>query len=67
MGDETQRLVGEMHKRRTTLEDGRYLIYYTFGDGAREARASEGGPGEGRESEPEPAEPRKVAGEERSV
>jgi hypothetical protein len=24
--------VGEMHKRRTTLADGRYLIYYTFGD-----------------------------------
>ena len=23
---------GEMRKRRTTLEDGRYLIYYTFED-----------------------------------
>jgi hypothetical protein len=23
---------GEMHERRTTLADGRYLIYYTFGD-----------------------------------
>jgi hypothetical protein len=24
------RSAGEMHKRRTTLEDGRYLIFYTF-------------------------------------
>ena len=24
---------GAMHKRRTTMEDGRYLIYYTFGEG----------------------------------
>ena len=23
-----------MRKRRTTLADGRYLIYYTFGEGA---------------------------------
>ena len=23
---------GHMRKRRTTLEDGRYLIYYTFDD-----------------------------------
>jgi hypothetical protein len=26
--------VGVMRKRRTTLEDGRYLIYYTFGEEA---------------------------------
>lgn len=26
--------VGEMHKRRETMPDGkRYIIYYTFGDG----------------------------------
>jgi hypothetical protein len=23
---------GEMNVRRTTMEDGRYLIYYTFGE-----------------------------------
>ena len=65
MGEEVQGSAGEMHKRRTTLEDGRYLIYYTFGD---EPRASEGGPqSEGRESESEPAAPRPAAEEERSV
>jgi hypothetical protein len=32
-----------MHKRRVTLEDGRYLIYYTFGDERPAARESEGG------------------------
>jgi hypothetical protein len=31
--------VGEMHKRRTTLADGRYLIYYTFGEEAGESAA----------------------------
>ncbi|MFN2416856.1 MAG: hypothetical protein ABR603_17095 [Pyrinomonadaceae bacterium] len=40
---------GRMRERRTTLEDGRYLIYYTF-DG-------EDGGGEGAASErPEPSE-----------
>jgi hypothetical protein len=36
--------VGEMRKRRTTLADGRYLIYYTFGDetDAAAAAADEG-------------------------
>lgn len=43
MGDEASGGVGEMHKRRVTLEDGRYLIYYTFGDEAGEARSSGGG------------------------
>lgn len=33
---------GAMHKRRATLEDGRYLIYYTFGDEPG-AQAGEGG------------------------
>ncbi len=70
MSDEAQGLVGEMHKRRTTLEDGRYLIYYTFGDEPAAPRAPDGGgPGESRgaESKPEPAAPRAVAEEERSV
>ena len=62
MADEAQGLVGEMRKRRTTLEDGRYLIYYTFGDEPGAARAPE-------ECEPqrEPAPKRPVAEEERSV
>lgn len=34
--DETRRAC-EMRKRRTTLEDGRYLIYYTFVEEASEA------------------------------
>lgn len=30
--------VGEMHKRRETMADGRrYIIYYTFGDGGENA------------------------------
>ncbi|MDT7688873.1 MAG: hypothetical protein QOE46_1632 [Acidobacteriota bacterium] len=49
---------GAMHKRRTTLEDGRYLIYYTFGDEA-DSRA-------GVESRPEP-ETETEAAEERRV
>jgi hypothetical protein len=67
MSDDAQERVGEMHKRRTTLADGRYLIYYTFGD---EPDASVGsGPSESREAEskPEPGAPRAVAEEERSV
>ncbi|HYY94433.1 MAG TPA: hypothetical protein VE713_07945 [Pyrinomonadaceae bacterium] len=70
MVEEAQEPLGEMRKRRTTLEDGRYLIYYTFGDGPGAARASDGsGPSESREAEskPEPAAPRAVAEEERSV
>ena len=28
-----EQMVGEMHKRRETMPDGkRYIIYYTFGD-----------------------------------
>ncbi len=51
----------EMRKRRTTLADGRYLIYYTFGEG--------GGGGAG-ESESEAARgprARPQAEDERSV
>jgi hypothetical protein len=32
---------GEMRKRRTTLADGRYLIYYTFGEEAAGSRAGD--------------------------
>ena len=51
---------GAMHKRRTTLEDGRYLIYYTFGDEAGPRAAF------GADDEPEP-EAAPEATEERSV
>lgn len=53
---------GAMHKRQTTLEDGRYLIYYTFGD----EPDSHAGVGAGGESRPEP-EAAPEAAEERSV
>lgn len=33
--------VGPLHKRRTTLEDRRYLIYYTFGEDAATSRAED--------------------------
>jgi len=58
----SQGTAGEMRKRRTLMEDGRYLIYYTFGD-EEEAPRTEGG-GAGARPEPE-AEP--VAEEERRV
>jgi hypothetical protein len=54
--------IGEMHKRRTTLEDGRYLIYYTFGDEADGARRGAEVVG----SKPE-AEAKPEAEEERGV
>jgi len=41
---------GEMYARRTVMEDGRYLIFYTFG----ETRAQSERP------EPEPAEAQAV-------
>jgi hypothetical protein len=53
---------GAMHKRRTTLEDGRYMIYYTFGDEA-DSSSVEGAGGKAR---PEP-EAATVEEEERSV
>ena len=34
-----EKTVGEMHKRRETMADGRrYIIYYTFGDEETEAQ-----------------------------
>jgi hypothetical protein len=57
--------VGRMEKRRTRLEDGRYLIYYTFGEG-EPARAGGREGDEGTSSQVESgAEPE--AAEERSV
>ncbi len=53
---------GVMHKRQATLEDGRYLIYYTFGDKAGRATNA----GAGGESRPEPDAATEAA-EERSV
>ena len=54
-----------MNKRRITLEDGRYLIFYTFNDERGEARdATERKHEEGPRREPE-AKP--VAEEERRV
>lgn len=49
---------GQLHRRRVTLADGRYLIFYTFGDEGEEAR--------GAVPRPEP-EPRPEAEEERGV
>jgi hypothetical protein len=31
MPDQTMEQVGPLHRRRITLHDGRYLIFYTFG------------------------------------
>lgn len=51
---------GEMHSRRIRLEDGRYLVFYTFG-----GEAPEGAEGErATKDEPRPAN---VAEEERRV
>ena len=33
--------VGEMRRRRTLMADGRYLIYYTFGDEDETTRAAD--------------------------
>jgi hypothetical protein len=51
-----------MHKRRVTLEDGRYLIYYTFDEEAGEAQREAGVVGSKREAEagPEAVEERGV-------
>jgi len=57
--------VGGMRKRRTTLADGRYLIYYTFGEGGGEERRAPQGE-VGGESKREP-EADAVAEEERRV
>jgi len=50
---------GRMRKRRTTLADGRYLIYYTF-DGGGEAPGAEGAAEAAPEPEAEAAEERDV-------
>lgn len=34
MAGEDANDVGEMHRREIRLEDGRYMIFYTFGDEA---------------------------------
>lgn len=49
-GTEVGEGAGRMRKRRTTLEDGRYLIYYTF-DGVGEAPGGEGAPAPAAETE----------------
>jgi hypothetical protein len=39
-GENLEKRVGEMHKRRETMADGkRYIIYYTFGDGGEDSAA----------------------------
>lgn len=50
-----------MHKRRTRLEDGRYLIYYTFGEGREGEDVSAGG------GAPPAPVAENESGEERSV
>lgn len=51
----------DMKKRRITLADGRYLIFYTFGEDGEPPVA-----GEHSEPRPEP-QPQPEAGEERHV
>jgi hypothetical protein len=51
--------IGALHKRRITLEDGRYLIFFTFGAEAADATAQAA-------AQPEPAAA-PVAEEERRV
>jgi hypothetical protein len=39
---ELEKKVGEMHKRRETMADGRrYIIFYTFGDDQKEEPQNE--------------------------
>ncbi len=52
---------GAMRKRRATMEDGRYLIYYTFGEGDDGTAAGSAGEA-ARAPKPEPQ-----AEDERSV
>jgi len=55
---------GPLARRRTRLEDGRYLIYYTFGEGEAEVApgVAEAGEDAGAEpaAEPEAVEERRV-------
>lgn len=48
---------GSMHARRVTMPDGRYLIYYTFGD--------EPGPRPAEPPRPEPGVTPEITGEHR--
>ncbi len=57
----TEAGAGELRKRRITLEDGRYLIFYTFDGGAEPGPPAAGA---GAKAEPD-AKP--VAEEERRV
>lgn len=43
-----------MHRRRITLADGRYLIFYTFDDEAASAQQGASQESSRREPEPEP-------------
>ena len=56
-GSEGEEGAGSMRKRRTTLEDGRYLIYYTFEEEVWEGNSPTG---PGPEPEAEAAEERNV-------
>jgi hypothetical protein len=58
------RRVGRMEKRRTSLEDGRYLIYYTFDESGP---AQTNGPEEAGAASPAESEAKPEAAEERSV
>lgn len=51
---------GAMHKRRTTMEDGRYLIYYTFGEGGGAAAEPTGEAARGPKPEPQAEDERSV-------
>ena len=61
-GAQGQVAAGRMHKRRAALEDGRYLIYYTFDEDGGESLTGD----ESRAARPEPVA-ENVAEEERSV
>ena len=37
--EKNERNIGEMHKRREKMADGkRYIIYYTFGESSKESK-----------------------------
>lgn len=52
--------VGALRKRRATLPDGRYLIYFTFEGGEPAAAEAEGEPPEAEAGAAEAAEERGV-------
>ena len=59
-GQTTLEQVGQLHRRRITLADGRYLIFYTFDDeGAQPSQVTD-------ERQPQP-EPEPLATEENGV